>query len=93
MKDFTKELKKENDIALKVGTQYIIINMDEVLNYGINITVSGFFEKDNNTYVLYKGISFEDSQKIDKIFDSRNYDIKNLNNIKLVKEIGKKSSM
>lgn len=81
----SKKLNYENkNIALKVGTQYIIIDMNEVLNYGVSISISGFLKESNDIYALYKGSTFKDSQIVDRIFDSGKYNIKNLSDAKLL---------
>lgn len=68
-----------NYIALKVGTEYIIITKDEVSSYGIDITSCGSSIKEiNNTYTLFKGTTFNESQKLDRLFDSGRYETKKI---------------
>lgn len=80
-------IKNNEDIALKVGTQYIIINKYEVLNYEINICSCGIIVEEDYLYVLYKGRTFEDSKKIDIIFDTGDYAIKRLKDAKILKQL------
>lgn len=59
-----------NKIAIKVGYEYIVANKEELS--GISLVYTG---QEINGYPLYKGETFEDSQKLDKIFDSGKYEI------------------
>lgn len=58
-----------NKIAVKVGYEYIVV--EEELN-GISLVYTG---QEIDGYPLYKGEIFEDSQKLDKVFDSGKYKI------------------
>lgn len=58
-----------NKIAVKVGYEYIVV--EEELN-GINLVYTG---QEIDAYPLYKGETFEDSQKLNKVFDSGKYKI------------------
>lgn len=71
--------KKEADeasflIAVKVGNEFILENKSVFNN--INLTEDNtVVEVDGKKYNLFKGSDFKDSQKIDELLDSENYEI------------------
>ena len=71
--------KKEADeasflIAVKVGNEFILENKSVFNN--IDLTEDNeVVEVDGKKYNLFKGIDFKDSQKIDELLDSENYEI------------------
>ena len=57
-----------NKIAIKVGYEYIVADKEELI--GINLTNTG---EQIDSFPLYKGETFEDRQKLDRVFDSGKY--------------------
>ena len=65
---------KTEKIAVKVGNEFILENKSIFNN--IDLTEdAGKVEVDGKKYNLFKGSNFEESQKIDKLLDSGNYEI------------------
>lgn len=67
------EALKEDKVAIKVGNYYAVVKKEKVEDISLEKTGIRIYPKDNNIegqiYNLYRGSSFEESQKIDKLFD------------------------
>jgi hypothetical protein len=65
------------ELAVKVGYVFAIVDSDSVR--GISLTKTDTIVVVNNKqYILYAGTTFEDSQKIDNLFDSGKYVERNI---------------
>jgi hypothetical protein len=72
-------------IAVGVGYNFIIANSDDVK--GICLENTGSVVKVNGeTYPLYKGLTFAESQKVDAIMDSGKYVEYGINEHKVIKK-------
>ena len=66
--------RKAEKIAVKVGNEFILENKSVFKNVDLtedNVVV----EVDGKKYNLFKGTDFKDSQKLDELLDSENYEI------------------
>lgn len=88
----TKEIV-EDKIAVKVGIYYALVDKDKTKDIELEETGIRVYPRKENSqgkiYTLYKGKSFEDSRKIDSLFDEITAKIKesNLTNLNDVLEL------
>lgn len=77
-----EEIPKEK-LAVKVGNYYAVVDKEKVEGISLEKTgVSVYPSKDNfdgKVYPLYRGTTFEESSKIDKLFDEMASDMKETN--------------
>lgn len=66
--------RKAEKIAVKVGNEFILGNKSVFTNIGLTED-NTVVEVDGKKYNLFKGTDFKDSQKIDELLDSENYEI------------------
>ncbi|QKH80524.1 DEAD/DEAH box helicase family protein [Finegoldia magna] len=89
---FTKEIV-EDKIAVKVGFYYALVDKDKTKDIELEETGIRVYPRKENSqgkiYTLYKGKSFEDSKKIDSLFDEITAKMKeaNLTNLNDVLEL------
>lgn len=77
--------KIEVKIAVGVGYNFIIANSNDVKDICLENT--GTVVKVNDeTYPLYKGLTFAESQKVDAIMDSGKYAEYSINEYKVIKK-------
>ncbi|HEO3244242.1 TPA: DEAD/DEAH box helicase family protein [Streptococcus agalactiae] len=69
----TKDIYDDNKIAVKVGYYYTVVDKEKVVDISLEQTGTKVYpSKDNvegRVYPLYRGTTFEESQKLDKLFD------------------------
>ena len=67
------EKTREDKVAVKVGNYYAVVEKDRVKDISLEETGLRIYPKENNfegkIYPLYRGSTFEESTKIDKLFD------------------------
>ncbi|MDO5714789.1 MAG: conjugal transfer protein, partial [Tissierellia bacterium] len=88
-----EELAKEiveDKVAVKVGYYYALVDREKTKDIGLEETGSRVYPRKDNpqgkVYTLYKGKSFEESQKIDSLFDEmasqmKDVNLRNLNDV------------
>nr|WP_081654697.1 helicase-related protein [Eggerthia catenaformis] len=73
LEDNIAEIPNEDKIAVKVGNYYAVVEKDRVKDISLEETGVRIYPKENNfegkIYPLYRGSTFEESTKIDKLFD------------------------
>ena len=64
---------REDKVAVKVGNYYAVVEKEKVKDISLEETGLRIYPKENNfegnIYPLYRGSTFEESTKIDKLFD------------------------
>ncbi|MBJ0557413.1 DEAD/DEAH box helicase family protein [Enterococcus faecium] len=79
---FTKEIV-EDKIAVKVGFYYALVDKEKIKDIELEETGIRVYPRKENSqgkiYTLYKGKSFEDSRKIDSLFDEITVKMKEVN--------------
>ena len=67
------EKTREDKVAVKAGNYYAVVEKDRVKDISLEETGLRIYPKENNfegkIYPLYRGSTFEESTKIDKLFD------------------------
>ena len=63
-----------NNIAVKVGYEYIVVRKDELKHINLEDSGRKMIHKGEET-PLYNGKTFEDSQSLDNVFDSGKYKV------------------
>ena len=83
LEDNVTEKTREDKVAVKVGNYYAVVEKDKVKDISLEETGLRIYPKENNfdgkIYSLYRGSTFEDSTKIDKLFDEIATDMKEVN--------------
>ena len=73
----------EDKIAVKVGNYYAVMDQDKVKDISLDETGTKVYPSNDNfegkVYPLYKGITFEESSKIDALFDEIATSMKEVN--------------
>ena len=59
-------------IIISVGTQFALVEKASVINIGLQSV--GRIDFGDYNYPIFKGCTFEESQKVDKLFDSGTVD-------------------
>ncbi|KDE71758.1 hypothetical protein FUSO7_09585 [Fusobacterium necrophorum BFTR-2] len=79
----TKDISYDNKIAIKVGYYYAVVDKDKVADISLEQTGTKVYPSHDNfegkVYPLYKGITFEESTKIDALFDEIATSMKEVN--------------
>ncbi|NQR01221.1 DEAD/DEAH box helicase family protein [Streptococcus suis] len=79
----TKDIFDDNKIAIKVGYYYAVVDKDKVADISLEQTGTKVYPSHDNfegkVYSLYRGDSFEESSKIDKLFDEIVSNMKEVN--------------
>ncbi|UQF71652.1 DEAD/DEAH box helicase family protein [Vagococcus lutrae] len=70
--------KEESEIALKVGTEFILVNRNNISQIGVEST-GVQVEINGKTFTLYKGSNFEESTKVDELIDEIGYEAYKIN--------------
>lgn len=69
----TKDISDDNKIAVKVGYYYAVVDKEKVADISLEQTGTKIYPSNNNfegkVYPLYRGTTFDESQKVDKLFD------------------------
>ncbi|HFM6348248.1 TPA: hypothetical protein ACG849_003119, partial [Enterococcus faecium] len=85
----TKEIV-EDKIAVKVGFYYALVDREKTKDIELEETGSRVYPREDNpqgkVYTLYKGKSFEESRKVDSLFDEmaikmKDVNLRNLNDV------------
>ena len=88
--DDIAEIPNEDKIAVKVGNYYAVVEKDRVKDISLEETGVRIYPKENNfegkIYPLYRGSTFEESTKVDALFDEiaigmKNVDLTDLNDV------------
>ncbi|WP_207645695.1 phage NrS-1 polymerase family protein [Peptostreptococcus sp. D1] len=83
LEDNIAEIPNEDKIAVKVGNYYAVVEKDRVKDISLEETGVRIYPKENNfegkIYPLYRGSTFEESTKIDKLFDEIAIGMKEVN--------------
>ena len=73
LEDNITEKTREDKVAVKVGNYYAVVEKENVKDISLEETGLRIYPKENNfegnIYLLYRGSTFEESTKIDKLFD------------------------
>lgn len=73
IEDDIAKMATEDKIAVKVGNYYAVVDQDKVKDISLDETGTKVYPSNDNfegkVYPLYKGITFEESTKIDALFD------------------------
>ncbi|MGF3113636.1 helicase-related protein [Facklamia sp. P9177] len=69
-----EDKSQEKQIALKVGTEFTLVEPNSIQDIEIEDT-GNIVVLDGKEYPMYRGSSFEESQKIDNLLDSGNYPV------------------
>ncbi|HEM3166365.1 TPA: DEAD/DEAH box helicase family protein, partial [Streptococcus suis 92-1400] len=81
--DDIAEIPNEDKIAVKVGNYYAVVEKDRVKDISLEETGVRIYLKENNfegkIYPLYRGSTFEESTKVDALFDEIAIGMKNVN--------------
>lgn len=81
--DDIAEIPNEDKIAVKVGNYYAVVEKDRVKDISLEETGVRIYPKENNfegkIYPLYRGSTFEESTKVDALFDEIAIGMKNVN--------------
>ena len=59
----------EEKVAVKVGNEFVLVSSYDISHIKIEKTNSEI-QMDETTYPLYRGVTFEESQKVDELIDS-----------------------
>lgn len=77
---FNGKLAYSTKVAVSVGTEFTVVDQQVLKEKGIQTSASQFnVVVDETTYPVYQGISFEESQKVDRLLESGQYPIYKLN--------------
>lgn len=83
LEDNIAEIPNEDKIAVKVGNYYAVVEKERVKDISLEETGVRVYPKENNfegkIYPLYRGSTFEESAKIDKLFDEIAIGMKEVN--------------
>lgn len=83
LEDNIAEIPNEDKIAVKVGNYYAVVEKDRVKDISLEETGVRIHPKENNfegkIYPLYSGSTFEESTKVDALFDEIAIGMKNVN--------------
>ena len=83
LEDNITEKTREDKVAVKVGNYYAVVEKDRVKDISLEETGVRVYPKENNfegkIYPLYRGSIFEESAKIDKLFDEIAIGMKEVN--------------
>ncbi len=83
LEDNIAEIPNEDKIAVKVGNYYAVVEKERVKDISLEETGVRVYPKENNfegkIYSLYRGSTFEESAKIDKLFDEIAIGMKEVN--------------
>ena len=83
LEDNITEKTKEDKVAVKVGNYYAVVEKEKVKDMSLEETGLRIYPKENNfegnIYPLYRGSTFEESTKIDKLFDEIATSMKEVN--------------
>lgn len=81
--DDIAEIPNEDKIAVKVGNYYAVVEKDRVKDISLEETGVRIYPKENNfegkIYPLYRGSTFEESTKVDALFDEIAIGMKEVN--------------
>lgn len=83
LEDNITEKTREDKVAVKVGNYYAVVEKEKVKDISLEETGLRIYPKENNfegnIYPLYRGSTFEESTKIDKLFDEIATSMKEVN--------------
>ena len=83
IEDDIAKITAEDKIAIKVGNYYSIVEKEKVKDISLEETGTKVYPSNDNfegkVYPLYKGITFEESSKIDALFDEIATSMKEVN--------------
>lgn len=83
IEDDIAKMATEDKIAVKVGNYYAVVDQDKVKDISLDETGTKVYPSNDNfegkVYPLYKGITFEESTKIDALFDEIATSMKEVN--------------
>ena len=83
LEDNITEKTKEDKVAVKVGNYYAVVEKEKVKDISLEETGLRVYPKENNfdgkIYPLYRGTTFEESTKIDALFDEIATSMKEVN--------------
>lgn len=83
IEDDIAKMATEDKIAVKVGNYYAVVDQDKVKDISLDETGTKVYPSNDNfegkVYLLYKGITFEESTKIDALFDEIATSMKEVN--------------
>ena len=83
IEDDIAKMATEDKIAVKVGNYYAVVEKDRVKDISLEETGTKVYPSNDNfegkVYPLYKGITFEESTKIDALFDEIATSMKEVN--------------
>ena len=83
IEDDISKTAAEDKIAVKVGNYYAVMDQDKVKDISLDETGTKVYPSNDNfegkVYPLYKGITFEESSKIDALFDEIATSMKEVN--------------
>lgn len=83
LEDNITEKTREDKVAVKVGNYYAVVEKDRVKDISLEETGVRVYPKENNfdgkIYPLYRGRTFEESTKIDALFDEMATSMKEVN--------------
>ena len=83
LEDNITEKTREDKVAVKVGNYYAVVEKDRVKDISLEETGVCVYPKENNfdgkIYPLYRGRTFEESTKIDRLFDEIATSMKEVN--------------
>lgn len=83
LEDNITEKIREDKVAVKVGNYYAVVEKEKVKDISLEETGLRIYPKENNfegnIYPLYRGSTFEESTKIDKLFDEIATSMKEVN--------------
>ena len=72
LKAIAEEVKKEEKIAIKVGTEFVLADKSEISYIKLSETQSAVLV-DGVEYPLFKGETFEESKKVNELIDLYGY--------------------
>ena len=83
LEDNITEKTKEDKVAVKVGNYYAVVEKEKVKDISLEETGLRVYPKEDNVegkiYSLYRGTTFEESTKIDRLFDEIATSMKEVN--------------
>lgn len=83
LEDNITEKTREDKVAVKVGNYYAVVEKEKVKDISLEETGLRIYPKENNfegnIYPLYRGSTFEESTKIDALFDEMAASMKEVN--------------
>ena len=83
LEDNITEKTREDKVAVKVGNYYAVVEKEKVKDISLEETGLRIYPKENNfegnIYPLYRGTTFEESTKIDRLFDEIATSMKEVN--------------